>query len=329
MLARLADLPDDPDNWAFEVKWDGMRAIAFVDAGALRLETRTHNDVTAQYPDLCASLPAELADRQAVLDGEVIATDPDGRPSFQRLQSRMGLSSAPTIKARSKSTPVQFMAFDLLELDGRDLRDEPYLTRRERLRELFKDTASWKVPAHHVGDGQALLDVVAEHGMEGIVAKRLESQYRERQRGGDWRKVKLQRRQEFVIGGWTEGAGRRDGSFGSLLLGYHDSSGRLCYAGRVGTGFTDRTIVDIAAQLEPLQQESTPFDVGGPGGGRHPDKWRAMSGRAGPLVVHYAQPKLVCDVAFAEFTRDGTLRHPSFQGMRIDKDPSDVIREDA
>jgi len=328
MLAKLADLPADPDNWAFEVKWDGMRAIAFVSAGGeLRLETRNLNDVTAQYPDLTSSVPAALARHDAILDGEVIAVDEHGRPSFQQLQSRMGLSNDATIRTRAKATPVQFMAFDLLELDGRDLRAEPYLERRRLLRALFRDTARWRVPAHHVGDGESLLAAIVEQGMEGVVAKRLDSPYRERQRGGDWRKVKRQQRQEFVIGGWTEGDGRRAGGIGSLLLGYHDGDGRLQFAGGVGTGFSDRALADIATQLAPLEQAGTPFEVGAPGSA--PGKWQAMRGRTQPLVAHYVRPELVCEVEFTEFTRDGTLRHPSYQGMRTDKDPADVVREDA
>ncbi|MCW2961583.1 MAG: ligD [Thermoleophilia bacterium] len=328
MLAKLADLPDDEDHWAFEVKWDGIRAVAFIEEDGLRLETRNLNDVTLQYPDL-ATLPAGLRRHLAILDGEIIALDELGRPSFQQLQSRMGLSSMATIQTRSKATPVQYMAFDLLELDGRDLRAEPYLERRRLLRALFKDTARWKVPSHHVGEGQALLDAIVAQGMEGVVAKRIDSPYREKQRGGDWRKIKLQQRQEFVIGGWTEGEGRRSGGIGSLLLGYHDEAGKLRFAGGVGTGFSDRFLVELGALLQPLERDETPFEVGLPGKDKPLGKWQAMRGRTNPSAVHFSEPRLVCEVEFTEFTRDGTLRHPSFQGLRDDKDPREVVREDA
>ncbi|MCW2955363.1 MAG: ligD [Thermoleophilia bacterium] len=327
MLAKLSDLPTPPDEWAFEVKWDGIRAVAFIDDGALRLETRNLNDVTLQYPDL-VPLPKALTSHSAILDGEIVAFDELGRPSFQQLQSRMGLSSAATIQLRSKATPVRYMAFDILELDGRDLRDEPYLERRRVLRELFADTDRWQVPAHHVGEGETLMAAIVEQGLEGVVAKRLTSTYREGARGSEWRKVKQQQRQEFVIGGWTTGAGRRAGGIGSLLVGYHDEEGRLRFAGGVGTGFSDAFLANLHAMLLPLERDETPFEVGLPGKEKPLGKWQAMRGRTAPTEVHFAEPQLVCEVEFTEFTRDGTLRHPSFQGLRDDKDPKDVVRED-
>ena len=212
------------------------------------------------------------------------------------------------------------------------------------------------MPAAHVGEGAALLAAVVEQGMEGVVGKRLGSTYRENARGGDWIKVKQQQRQEFVVVGWTEGAGRRAGSLGALLLGYHDARPaaatrtkepqRLVYAGSVGTGFSDRALEELQAMLEPLAIDHSPIDVNGPGSTKPVGKWQAMrardreraaeatgaAARAGgtpvPAHIHYVEPKLVCEVEYTEFTRDGTLRHPSFKGLRDDKSPQDVVRED-
>jgi bifunctional non-homologous end joining protein LigD len=332
MLAQLADLPTDPEHWAFEVKWDGIRAILFLEHGSLRIETRTGNDVTAQYPEF-AGIAASLADHEAVLDGEIVAFDDRGRASFQRLQSRLGLTSPATIRERSASTPVHFVGFDLLELDGSDLRREPYEVRRAVLRDLLADGPAWRVPPHHVGAGEALFDAVVEQGLEGVVAKRLDSPYREGSRAGAWRKVKRQQRQEFVVCGWTEGAGRRAGSIGALLLAYHGDDGRLTYAGSVGTGFSDSQLAALHDLLRAIEVDSSPLESGSPDT-ESPGKWAAIRARERAVAtprsgrIHFARPELVAEVEFTEFTRDGTLRHPSFQGLRADKEPSTVVRED-
>jgi bifunctional non-homologous end joining protein LigD len=350
MLAKLAEIPKDPDQWAFEVKWDGIRAVVFAEGGRIRIETRNLNDVTAQYPEL-TRLGRALGSHTAVLDGEIVAFDEHGRPSFQTLQSRLGLTSESTIRTRAKSTPVRYVAFDLLFLDGRDLKDLPYEERRAMLRELIDDTPHWQVPDHHVGTGRELLDAVVEQGLEGIMAKRLDSTYKEANRGGAWLKIKQQQRQEFVVCGWTEGEGRRGGSIGALLLAYHDATPaeakargdrqKLVYAGSVGTGFSDATLAKLHALLEPLETKTSPLDVGSPDPAS-PGKWAAIRARERAVAqgldprmnpakkgrIHWAKPKLVCECEYTEFTRDGTLRHPSFKGLRDDKSPKDVVRED-
>ncbi|MEO6867395.1 MAG: non-homologous end-joining DNA ligase, partial [Gaiellales bacterium] len=337
MLAKLAPLPDDPERWAFEVKWDGIRAIVFAEGGRIRIETRTPRDVTAQYPDL-AGLGRVLGARRAVIDGEIIAFDEHDKPSFQTLQQRLGLSSPATIKARAAKVPVRYLAFDLLHLDGSDLRQLPYLQRRALLRELLDDTPGWQVPAHHIGAGEQLLAAVVEQGLEGVVAKRLDSTYVENSRAGAWRKIKVQQRQEFVICGWSEGEGRRAGGIGALLLGYYDvrpadakragTTQQLRFAGSVGTGFSDATLDELAEQLAPLETDTSPYDIGQPDPSK-PSKYKAIRGSKAGQRLHFAEPKLVCEVEFTEFTRDGTLRHPSFKGLRDDKRAIDVIREGA
>src|SRR5919202_6421262 len=249
MLARLAKLPADDGGWAYEVKWDGVRAIAYVAAGGLRLESRNLNEVTARYPEV-AGLANALGGHEAVLDGEVVAFDGRGRPSFERLQGRMHLTTG--VEGMARRIPVRYMAFDLLWLDGEDLMRLPYVERRARLEALELDGAAWRPPGDGRGDGAGLLAASAEQGLEGIVCKRLDSPYEPGRRGGTWLKVKNTRRQELVIGGWEPGEGRRAGRLGALIVGYYDD-GSLVYGGKVGTGFDARELVRLEGLLAPLR----------------------------------------------------------------------------
>ncbi len=240
MLATPAsELPGD-DGWAYEIKWDGIRARVYLDGERLRIAARRGNDHTPRYPEL-AALAEAFAGRELILDGEIVAFDDDGRPSFQLLQRRMGLSNEVTIRARASETPATYIAFDLLWLDGRSLLAEPYSERRELLATLAFEGPSWQAPAHHVGDGERLWAAIQQRGLEGVVAKRLDSPYRPGQRSREWLKVRHRRGQEFVIGGWMPGEGSRGGRIGSLLVGYYEG-GKLSYAGGVGTGFTQETL---------------------------------------------------------------------------------------
>src|SRR3954453_22308333 len=244
MAATLTtSVPPDDENWAYEIKWDGIRAIAYCETGRLRLESRTLRDITATYPELRA-IAAELGSRDAILDGEIVAFDEDGRPSFERLQGRMNLASESAVRRRMGDCPVTYLVFDVIYLDGRTLIDLPYPERRERLESLKLDGPSWQTPSYHRGDGKSLLDLPRQRGLEGLVAKRLDSRYLPGRRTRAWLKVKNLMGQELVIGGWLPGQGRRAGTLGALLVGYQeeeeeDGERRLKYAGRVGTGFTD------------------------------------------------------------------------------------------
>jgi bifunctional non-homologous end joining protein LigD len=312
MAAVLSTLPRDDENWGYEIKWDGIRAIAYCEAGTLRLESRTLREITSTYPEL-RTLAAELGSTDAVLDGEIVAFDDSGKPSFERLQGRMNVASDAAIRRRMADTPVTYMIFDLLYVDGRTLMDLPYTERRERLEELGLEGPHWQTPSYHRGDGEGLLDLTKKQGLEGLVAKRLDSRYLPGRRTRAWLKVKNVMSQELVIGGWLPGQGRRAGTIGALLVGYHeedDGEPRLRYAGRVGTGFTDAELDRLASLLEPLRTKKSPF-----------------TGRQPPREAVFVEPKLVAEIEFREWTATRTLRAPSYKGLRPDKEPEEVAFE--
>ena len=245
MMARPSDrVPTDEDRWSFEIKWDGVRAIAYVQPGRLRLESRNLNDITDAYPEV-RGLVRDVGMHDVVLDGEIVAFDEDGRPSFERLQRRMHVRTPSAIRRLTSSTPVVYAIFDLLYLDGHSLMEMPYVERRARLEELELAGAAWRVPAAHSGDGNRLLEATAAQGLEGIVAKRQDSRYESGRRTGAWLKIKNTVRQELVIGGWLPGEGRRTERIGALLMGYYED-GAFRYAGRVGTGFTEKVLDELA-----------------------------------------------------------------------------------
>jgi bifunctional non-homologous end joining protein LigD len=310
MMARPSDtLPRDQKNWSFEVKWDGVRAIAYVRPGRLRLESRNLNDVTDAYPEV-RGLVGALGMHEAVLDGEIVAFDEKGRPSFERLQRRMHVRGASAIRRLQSSVPIVYAIFDLLYLDGRSLVELPYRERRERLEALGLSGPAWRVPAVHPGEGRALLEATSRQGLEGVVAKRLVSRYEPGRRGGNWLKVKHTLRQELVIGGWMPGEGRRTKRIGALLMGYY-ANGDLCYAGRVGTGFTEKTLDDLAGRLAPLRRDGSPFDCG----------------PRLPREAVFVEPRLVAEIELREWTAERIMRAPSFKGLREDKPPREVRLE--
>jgi bifunctional non-homologous end joining protein LigD len=308
MLARLDELPAREKGWAAEIKWDGVRAIAYCRPGRLALQTRNLRDVTAQYPEV-RRLSRQLGARDAVLDGELVAFDSEGRPSFSRLQQRIHQTSEAVVRRRMKTHPVTYVIFDLLYLDGVGLMAEPYRRRRELLEELGLAGPSWQTPAYSTGHARELLVVTGERGLEGLVMKRLESTYSPGKRTGEWLKVKNVGRQEFVIGGWQPGQGRRSGQVGSLLIGYHEDA-ELRYAGKVGTGFSDRDLAELTKRLKSLRREKNPFAAG-----------------RGPRGANYVEPRLVAEIEFRELTEDGLVRHGSFKGLREDKPASEVVLE--
>ncbi|MGH3200468.1 MAG: non-homologous end-joining DNA ligase [Streptosporangiaceae bacterium] len=305
-LATLtADRFSDP-AWIFERKFDGERCLAFRDGTRLRLMTRNRQPVTGTYPEIAGALAAQDA-ADFIMDGEVVAFDGD-QTSFSRLQRRLGVRDpGPALVAE---VPVYIYLFDVLWAGGRDVRSRPLLERKALLREML----SWRDPLrfteHRDTDGQAYYAEACRLGWEGIIAKRADAPYRPG-RTRDWLKFKCLNGQEFVIGGYTDPQRSRIG-FGALLLGYYGRDGKLHYAGKAGTGFDRRTLTSLHEALAALERPDPPFE---------PVRGLPRSG------VHWVEPRLVAQVGFTEWTADGELRHPRFQGLRRDKDPADVVRE--
>ncbi len=312
MLAVAAELPPAADDaaWGYEFKWDGVRALAVVRDGRLGLWARSGTLLTDRYPEL-GRLPDTLADRDAVLDGEVVALDRLGRPDFGLLQNRMHRTGGPEVARLAAAAPVTFLVFDLLVDGGTSLLDRPYDERRERLDALSPGGRRWAGTPWFRGGGADVHAASRDNGLEGVVAKRLDSPYRPGVRSPEWRKVKHVRMQSVVVGGWRPGKGRRAGGVGSLLVGVHDDDGRLVYAGHVGTGFTDAALRELGALLTP--RRTAPF------AGELP--------REVARDARWAEPGLVGEVAFAAWTADGRMRHPAWRGLREDLDVDDVVVE--
>jgi bifunctional non-homologous end joining protein LigD len=312
-------LPRDDDRWGYEVKWDGIRALLWSDHGHVRIESRTQREITERYPELRA-LGRALGVHELLLDGELVALDEHGRPSFERLQSRMNVEGEAAIRRAARAQPVHYMAFDLLHLDGRSLLELPYEQRRDLLEQLGLDGPAWRTPRFHRGGGQALLDATREQGLEGVVAKRLDARYEPGRRSGAWRKLRNRRRQELVIGGWIEGEGRRAGRVGALLLGVHERpGGPLRYSGRVGSGFSEAMLDELERRLEPLRRTRSPFRA-------DPRRMGVGSARP-PRGARYVAPQLVAEVELTDLTREGLVRQGVFKGLRDDKAATDVVLE--
>jgi bifunctional non-homologous end joining protein LigD len=311
MLTTLRKEPPADEGWAFEMKWDGVRALVAVQGGRVSIASRNRLDITVAYPEVAGSA-AQLGKTEALLDGEIVRLDARGRPDFGALQKRMHVSSADAARRLADTDPVVFFAFDLLYLDGRSLLTSPYTERRRALESLGLDGPAWQVPPAFEGAGEAAFEASRARGLEGVVAKRLGSAYHPGKRTGEWIKVKNVLAQEVVIGGWRPGKGRRADTIGSLLLGIPGAGG-LVYAGQVGTGFTDEMLRDLLSQLQRSERKTSPFDPEVP--------------RADARQAHWVTPKLVGEVAFTEWTPDGRLRHPSWRGLRPDKSADQVQRE--
>nr|WP_236647030.1 non-homologous end-joining DNA ligase [Micromonospora acroterricola] len=306
MLATSGALPGGP-GWGYEFKWDGVRAIGYV-AGGVRLLSRNDRDVTRAYPEL-DELARLLTGRQAVLDGEIVALDGRGRPDFSALQHRMHVRTPSA--GLVGTTPVRLYVFDLLHLDGRDLTPLPYTERRTALEQLELSGDSVDTPPSWTGDaGRDLATAAADLGLEGVVAKQLDSPYEPGRRSPAWVKVPLNDTVEVIVGGYKPGAGRRAGTIGSLLLGMYDPDDRLTYIGHVGTGFTQTALRDLQQRLDPLRRPDTPFHSPVP--------------REHTRDAVWVDPALVGDVTFRSWTPDHRLRHPSWKGLRSDREPAEI-----
>jgi bifunctional non-homologous end joining protein LigD len=307
MLAAAAEHAFSGRDWLFEIKFDGVRVMADRRGDRVALYGRTGRPITTHYPEVAQALQ-DLPARQFVIDGEIIALDEHGRPSFQRLQPRMGLSARADVAAAASEIPVSAVFFDCLGIEGHDLRGLPLLARKEMLSALLPPVGPVHYGDHVLEHGEAFFEAASDQRLEGIVAKRIRSRYAGG-RSRDWIKIKCQRRQEFVIGGYTAPQGTR-AYFGALHLGAYEG-GRLAYVSKVGTGFDDTTLKHIWTMLQPLRRPDSPFAVGTPAGRGH----------------QWVEPRLVAEVRFAEWTADGGIRHPSFLGLRADRRPEECVRE--
>ena len=315
MLATPADKAFDNPDWLFEIKWDGYRAIAFVEDWRVRLVSRTQNDLTAQFSEL-GSLPQFVKAQRAILDGEIVALDEEGRPSFSLMQQRTGFQAGKRRLPRREGVPVIYYAFDLLYLDGLDLRRVALEQRKQLLQERIVAGGVIQFSDHYAEKGLDLFEAAKQRGLEGILAKKRRSVYEEK-RSRDWLKIKITQRQECVIGGYTDPEGSRE-YFGALVLGLYDQKGRLIHVGQVGTGFDHKTLKEMFARLQPLKTKQNPF-YGEIGGLRK---------------VQFVRPEVVAEIKFAEWTHESAdggvkLRAPVFMGLRFDKSAEECRLEEA
>lgn len=310
MLATSISEPFDGADWLFEIKWDGYRAVVFIENGKVRLVSRNQNELTGRYPEL-KDLPKSVKAKTAILDGEVVALDDQGRPSFSLMQQRTGFRPGGRRGAANADVPVLYYAFDLLYLDGYDLRKLPLEERKKKLASILVTRDSLRYSDHYEKQGKALFEMAREKGLEGILAKKRDSIYQER-RSSEWLKIKIRHRVECVIGGYTQPEGSR-AHFGSVVLGLYDKQDRLIHVGQAGSGFNQKSLASIWAMLKKRETKQNPF-----------------YGEVEALrKVNWVKPELVAEIEYAEWT-EGTngrgapkLRAPVFLGLRDDKDPKE------
>jgi bifunctional non-homologous end joining protein LigD len=306
MLATAIEKPFDDPDWFFEIKWDGYRAVAFIENGKLRLVSRNQNDLTGQFSEL-RELPALIKARTAILDGEIVALDEEGRPSFSLMQQRTGIRSGGRRTASRSNVPTSYFVFDLIYLDGYDLRRVSLEDRKQALAQIVTATETIRISEHYHGSGVALFEAAKQKGLEGILAKRRGSSYEEH-RTRDWLKIKVTRTVDCVIGGYTDPEGSRQ-YFGALVLGLYNKKSELISVGQVGTGFDQAALKQIFQELKNLETNRSPFH-----------------GEVDARKVHWLKPERVAEVRFSEWTHETSdgglkLRAPVFLGLREDKYP--------
>lgn len=306
MLATLIEHPFDSAHHLFEVKWDGVRTLAFIEGGKVRLQARSLNDTTHQFPELSA-IAAQLRGRRAVLDGEVVCFTSEGKPSFNRLQNRLNVREGIKPALLADTYPVNYQAFDILYLDDEELLRRPLIERKQVLSESFRSGDFAQVSDYILERGIDYYHAIAAMGLEGMLAKEITSPYLPGKRTRAWLKLKVSRSADFVVGGYTFGMGHRQQSFGALLLGLYDDDGDLRWVGQVGGGFTDKTLAALMPLLEAHHTREAPF--------ANPPKVDKFS--------YWCEPVIVCKVRYAELTEGGKLRFPIFEELRPDVPPKD------
>jgi len=315
MLATTVDEPFDSADWLFEIKWDGYRAVAFIENGKARLVSRNQNELTARYPEL-KDLAKSVKAKTAILDGEVVALDEQGRASFSLMQQRTGFRPGGRRGVTNADVPVLYYAFDLLYLDGYDWRKLPLEERKKKLASILITGDSVRYSDHYERQGKALFEMARQKGLEGILAKKRDSIYQER-RSSEWLKIKIRHRLEAVIGGYTEPEGSRI-HFGSIVLGLYDKQGRLIHVGQAGSGFNQKSLAEIWRLLKKRETKQNPF-----------------YGEVEALrKVYWVKPELVAEIEYAEWTEGAShgsgpkLRAPVFLGLRDDKDPKECLLDE-
>ena len=309
MLATAAERPPGAPC-AFEIKWDGVRAVAQFRKPNVTFFSRNSLDITSQYPEI-RGISTALKCHSAVLDGEIVTLDDNGIPNFNLLQSRLHITSAAMVNTRAARTPAHYMIFDLLELNGKSLINLPYQERRRLLGSLHLNGENWRTPDALNATFEQAFEAVQRINLEGLVAKRLDGVYYPGKRSPAWVKIKIQRRQELVIAGWQAGKGNRDGLPGAVLIGYYNAKKELVYAGQCGTGFNTSMLKELKVLMNNLKLAHNPFVINPPRG----------------KDIQFAKPMLVAEFKFTEWTPDGMLRHPVFLGLRQDKNAAEVTRE--
>lgn len=316
MLATLVEKPFDDQQWLFEVKWDGYRAVTFIRDGGVRLLSRNQNDMTGEFPEIAQALSA-IEVREAIFDGEVVALDDQGRSSFSLMQQRTGMTKPGKVRgAKDRTVPIVYYVFDLLYLRGFNLMRVPLEQRKELLAQIVpRGDGLLRYSDHYIGGGLALFEVARDKGLEGIIGKLRAGPYLQK-RSREWLKIKITRRQECVICGYTDPRGTRE-HFGSLILGLYDKQGKLAHVGNVGTGFTQSSQAALFKQLQSLLTEKNPF-------GREID--------TASRPAHWLKLELVAEIKFTEWTHEGEsgeikMRAPVFEGLRLDKKPQECVFE--
>jgi bifunctional non-homologous end joining protein LigD len=310
MLATLyPSLPANADDYVFEYKWDGVRALCYYDGRHLHLRSRNNLDITQRYPELHA-LGHAMGSRPAVLDGEIIAMDDLDRPSFARLQRRMHVNDPRLIQRLMKEVPVFYVLFDVLYLDGKNTMKLPYIERRSLLEDLTVAGPYWQRTPAHRGQGTLMLEAAQQNHLEGIIAKKIDSPYEPGRRSDAWLKIKIIQRQEFVIGAWIPEQGHRKNHVGALLMGYYDCNGNLRYAGKVGTGFN----ANMHAQLTTL------FD-------KHQRPTTAFNDPLPKSNTIYLDPVLIAEIEYRRWPDGGLVQQGAFKGLRTDKRAREIMRE--
>jgi bifunctional non-homologous end joining protein LigD len=307
MLATLIPQPFSDPEWIYEIKLDGVRAVCFLKDGKMRLVSRNGKEMNLRYPEL-AGLTEMIGDKNAILDGEIVALDENGKPSFQRLQSRIGLTKAKEIETLSVKFPVVYYVFDLLYYDRFNLMPAMLIHRKALLRDILIESDSVRFSQHYIGKGEQLFESAQKKRLEGIIAKKQSSLYVQK-RSRDWLKIKTVLQQEVVISGYTSPRGSRS-RFGALIVGLY-RAGELIYVGHVGGGFNEGSLQQVYKMMQPLKTRNSPF---------------AATPKTNE-AVQWIRPALVCEVKFSEWTADGKMRQPIFLGLRDDKDPAQCVME--